>query len=136
MTVTELRTRWIEALRSDEYSQGRGNLKCAECGPDEAADFCCLGVLCDLVAPEKWTEKEDDYFLFEGKADYPPSDVLDLVGLTLTQAQELATFNDAENYTFNQIADFLEFGTRVVECQDCMDDVPENETCTECGREG
>ena len=38
----EIKKRWIEALRSGDYKQGRGQLK------DSKDRFCVLGVLCDL----------------------------------------------------------------------------------------
>lgn len=36
-----IKDRWITALRSEKYSQTKGNLR-----DDEG--YCCLGVLCDL----------------------------------------------------------------------------------------
>lgn len=38
----ELKAKWVEALRSGEYTQGRGWL-CRE------GKYCCLGVLADLL---------------------------------------------------------------------------------------
>ena len=38
----EIKKQWVQALRSGEYKQGRGQLK-------QGATFCCLGVLCDLA---------------------------------------------------------------------------------------
>lgn len=38
----DVKTLWINALRSGEYLQGRGKLKT----PNDK--FCCLGILCDL----------------------------------------------------------------------------------------
>lgn len=37
-----IKHQWVEALRSDEYRQGRSHLQ-------EGDRFCCLGVLCDLA---------------------------------------------------------------------------------------
>lgn len=37
----EIKRLWVEALRSGEYQQGRGQLR-------DGDQFCCLGVLCDL----------------------------------------------------------------------------------------
>lgn len=37
--------KWVAALRSGEYSQGRGRLR-------KGDTFCCLGVACDLYAKE------------------------------------------------------------------------------------
>lgn len=46
-----IKTKWIRALRSGKYEQGKGSLK-------DGSNFCCLGVLCDLHAKEtnrgKW----------------------------------------------------------------------------------
>ncbi len=42
--------KWVAALRSGEYKQGTRVLRSAQ---DE---FCCLGVLCDLVGKEEWEE--------------------------------------------------------------------------------
>lgn len=45
----EIKARWVAALRSGEYKQGRGDLR------RESGEFCCLGVLCDLFDPDAWT---------------------------------------------------------------------------------
>lgn len=37
----EIKAKWVAALRSGEYKQGRGQLRIGD-------RFCCLGVLCDL----------------------------------------------------------------------------------------
>lgn len=43
----ELRKKWIDALRSGDYEQGKGYLR-------QHDYFCCLGVLCDLVDKNGW----------------------------------------------------------------------------------
>lgn len=48
----EIKTRWIEALRSGEYEQGHGNLK-------NDGKFCCLGVLCELAVQDGVIERKD-----------------------------------------------------------------------------
>lgn len=47
---TDIKERWIAALESGEYEQGRGYLKTSAEGVDK---FCCLGVLCDLYSKEQ-----------------------------------------------------------------------------------
>lgn len=42
----EIAMRWIEALRSGKYMQGKGRLR------SFYDEFCCLGVLCNLHAIE------------------------------------------------------------------------------------
>ena len=46
---SEIKERWLHDLRSGEIKQARGVLRTTE---DE---FCCLGVLCTIVDPSKWT---------------------------------------------------------------------------------
>lgn len=43
----EIKKRWVEALRSGEYSQGKGALRA-----QSADSYCCLGVLCDLAVKD------------------------------------------------------------------------------------
>ena len=41
----EIKERWLIALRSGNYQQGKGQLK-------DGDRYCCLGVLCDIVKDE------------------------------------------------------------------------------------
>ena len=49
-------TKWLKALRSGKYKQGRGTL----CQTDKKGNesFCCLGVLCDLYQKEQKRNKK------------------------------------------------------------------------------
>ena len=47
---SEVKTKWITALRSGEYEQGTGAL--AINAVDDKVQYCCLGVLCDLAVKE------------------------------------------------------------------------------------
>lgn len=53
----EIKQKWVEALESGKYKQGKGRLK-----SDDA--YCCLGVLCDLYINEtgngEWIKEEKD----------------------------------------------------------------------------
>lgn len=49
----EIKTKWIAALRSGEYKQGKMFLKHAD-------EYCCLGVLCDLHCKETGMQWESD----------------------------------------------------------------------------
>lgn len=42
----DIKKKWIEALRSGQYEQGRSYLRTEH--PSGAARHCCLGVLCEL----------------------------------------------------------------------------------------
>lgn len=53
----EIKQKWVEALRSGEYKQGKGTLRTNNL-------FCCLGVLCDITFPDKWENKLGRWFMF------------------------------------------------------------------------
>lgn len=44
----EVKEKWLKALRSGEYKQGRNTLY----NPD-TDQYCCLGVLCELAFQER-----------------------------------------------------------------------------------
>jgi hypothetical protein len=96
--VSELKAKWIEALRSGAYRQGRGQLKFGD-------RYCCLGVLCKVMGVEfdacdnPIVEKDSCY------KDYLPLDEDDI--------EKLWRMNDAmvdgkRPNTFSDIADFIE----------------------------
>ena len=77
---SEVKAKWLEALRSGEYKQARYMLKSC----NDA--FCCLGVLCDIYIDEVegcWVSDEGDHTegysminfnkLERAKTDLPPS---------------------------------------------------------------
>lgn len=81
------RVKWIEALRSGKYKQGKGQLK-------QDDRYCCLGVLqeitnCDLDLRNQ-TEKLSYDFLYGGHQNL------------------LIEMNDCRNKNFNEIADWIE----------------------------
>ena len=41
----EVKKKWVDALRSGEYAQGRSSLR-------DHDEYCCLGVLCELAVKE------------------------------------------------------------------------------------
>lgn len=49
-------TKWLKALRSGKYKQGRGTLCQIDKNGNES--FCCLGVLCDLYNKEQKRNKK------------------------------------------------------------------------------
>lgn len=122
----EIKAEWVAALRSGEYKQGAGQL--AYVSPNGNASYCCLGVLCDLLAQQgrisQRTRIHDEgggsvYFKSHGEEDEDtgvlPKGVAKLVGLgvdnpavlyggTLT---DLASLNDG-GASFKEIADLIE----------------------------
>ena len=112
MTVKE---RWLAALRSGDYKQGKDSLK------TEANTFCCLGVLCDVVKDDLgayWSEVEPGAwrksFMVDGvyyNTEYPPYEVNELIPtLTMGQRSTLIRMNDTAGSvnTFAVIADYIE----------------------------
>lgn len=104
----EIKTRWLDALRSGEYQQGLQKLR----GEDDT--FCCLGVLCDLYAKETGTEwsVQNGWMEFLGHETYLPDRVAvwadcDTYPRVPFSGESLAGMNDTGT-TFAQIADLIE----------------------------
>lgn len=109
----EIKAKWIAALKSGEYEQGRGGLALqAVCGD---VRYCCLGVLCDLAAKEgvvnaEWSGREGWY---DGNTSYPPSSVALWAGLETSNARipslglSLAELNDS-GASFSSVARIIE----------------------------
>lgn len=104
----EVRRRWIAALRSGKYKQGRRGLRIIY-GDNEL--WCCLGVLCDVVAPENWVSSGQFYQAYqhlEGFSALPTTAILESAGIDQFELNRLIQMNDGLGRTFEQIADFLE----------------------------
>lgn len=133
MMNPEIKQRWIEALRSGEYRQGKGQL--VEPGGEKGDKFCCLGVLCDIYSRTKegrknkagwvWDDEAESFFFSDGK-DYVegilPSRVRDWAGLSYADPEitdpdygtrDLSNMNDGDGgeikpYRFKKIARLIE----------------------------
>jgi hypothetical protein len=90
------RDKWVEALRSGKYKQGRGGLR------DTRFHYCCLGVLCDVIDPNGWNGVEH-----KGEIELPVNSILSGVGLTLIDTGPLTRMNDS-GQSFNVIARYIE----------------------------
>lgn len=44
---SEIKAKWVTALRSGDYKQAKNRLKVDK--PDGSFGYCCLGVLCDIA---------------------------------------------------------------------------------------
>lgn len=49
----ELKTKWLAALRSGDYAQGKHVLRTT------SDQYCCIGVLCNVLDPNAWKEPTD-----------------------------------------------------------------------------
>lgn len=94
-----IKRKWIKALRSGEYAQGEGNLKC---GPnlDGEMEYCCLGVL-RAICPELKLKKSGEEEMLT------PKSTEEKIGLTYKQQIKLAKMNDSGR-SFNYIATYIE----------------------------
>lgn len=100
MTREELLRRWVEALRSGAYEQGRKQLRAGD-------KFCCLGVLCDLSGKGAWNQA--GRYTAEGEASlmYAPLSVTSDAGMDFDAALPYADMND-QGASFTAIADRIE----------------------------
>lgn len=111
----EIKKRWLKALRSGDYKQGRRCLRTKD-------RFCCLGVLCDLYAKETGKKWESGGRMF-GNQETVPIEVQEWSGLKddnpwltpslkveddegVTFCHSLAELNDS-GQSFKQIASVI-----------------------------
>ena len=114
----EVKTKWLEALRSGKYKQGTGKLRSTD------DTFCCLGVLCDIAEQEGVVAAERNEELLEEFPDLHldwyyddtdtelPLSVVDWAGLSsrnpMLGADSCIELNDELEKTFPEIADEIE----------------------------
>lgn len=108
----EIKAKWLEALRSGNYEQGKGALR-------RQQSFCCLGVLCDLHAKEtgeQWEEEaeaEHNVRMYLGEPNYLPEEVMEWAELQSPNPPVgasnlfIANHND-QGKTFPEIANLIE----------------------------
>jgi hypothetical protein len=100
---------WVDALRSGEYTQGKGCLKSI------SGNHCCLGVLCELYDKnneEKLAKLEvEGRVFFNENSRLTPMKVVNWAGLHFSdgsiQGESLANLNDRGS-SFQEIADLIE----------------------------
>lgn len=107
----EFGMKWIEALRSGDYVQGRKQLH-------DHGTYCCLGVCCKLVGFEDFGESQ---YIQTGTAYYnlkqiPNGIPIQLIGTVGNNnlIQDLVRLNDDEECSFSEIADWLETNIEMI----------------------
>ena len=104
MMDKELKTKWVKALRSGEYKQCKGQLRCSMDATFEGGEthtYCCLGVLaCTLEDDCDW----------DGSWDHPllPSRLRRKIGMSKSIQDQLVTLNDTCKWSFKKIAAWIE----------------------------
>jgi hypothetical protein len=104
----EIKRRWVEALKSGKYQQGKKALQTDE-------GFCCLGVLCDLYSKEKnipWRNRDNNKSkIFLGHVGLLPDPVKNWAGLYSSRPfvgdRSLIALND-EGRPFSIIAKLID----------------------------
>lgn len=116
MLRREIVQKWVDALRSGKYKQGRGGLRVIT---PEGQKHCCLGVLCEVAKLEGLPVTDrpglDGEYLFDG-ADMlgVPTALREWVGYENEEAAWsvgtawLPSLNDDRGVTFEGIAALLE----------------------------
>lgn len=105
----EIKEKWVAALRSGEYAQGRNKLK------NNNDSYCCLGVLCDVYQKETGKGNWNDGTFYDGEeigTGVPPWSVINWAEMINQNPDtkggaSLAELNDAGS-TFDVIADVIE----------------------------
>ncbi len=103
----ELKQKWIDALRSGDYEQGKGLL--CRITPD-GAKYCCLGVLCEVENGEDIWELETGhgttFCSAQGNGGVYGEQYLDYSTITGLMHKNDGVFVDKLNFT--EIADWID----------------------------
>ena len=107
-----IKRKWVTALRSGKYVQGRGFLR------DEDDGYCCLGVLCSIFAKEKsklgvkFVREDDKTWSFMGSGSTLPLVVEEWAELDHTDPtigpSTAVGLNDDQSRSFKYIARMIE----------------------------
>ncbi|MDE1971255.1 MAG: hypothetical protein KGI50_06815 [Patescibacteria group bacterium] len=106
--LTDIQKRWIDALRSGKYKKGKKFL-CSH------GHYCCLGVACVILGLEGKESVGSVYFGGRNRV-FAPNAVKELglrspLGLLKEPHKDLVSLgdmNDRGDFTFEQIADYIE----------------------------
>ncbi len=121
MMNPEVKAKWLQALRSGDYLQGKQVLR-------QGNTFCCLGVLCDLYAKEQnkpWdTPHPDGVYPYDGAGALPPNEVMIWAGLPI--GDPAASGNDpfvsADGEVENSLASLNDKGVSFAKIADIIED--------------
>lgn len=120
---TEIKQKWLDALRSGDYKQTTGALKTTK-------GFCCMGVLCDIIKTELDAEWEQpsgitDGFIdlhcfnFLGNSQFLPSEILEYVGLHYQECS--IAIHDANSKVYTNLAELNDNGTSFSDIADLIE---------------
>jgi len=110
----DIKARWVAALRSGDYKQGRATMR--QRTPD-GDTFCCLGVLSDLAVKGgvcEWEAFNEKTYGINDISGSLPTKVMEWAGLDYCNpwldsiALDAIRANDGDKLTFNEIATAIE----------------------------
>lgn len=106
----KLKAKWIKALLSGEYVQGKEYLR-RRAGGSTPTKYCCLGVLCE-ISGAKWERKANVWGFTLPSGTFVANDETEIIGneygLTYS-ASDYAELND-DGDTFKDIAKIIRQG--------------------------
>jgi hypothetical protein len=105
----KLRNKWIKALTSGEYKQGRSHLKVVD-GKGNAK-YCCLGVLCEVAGIKEDKDSEEHLKFFDQESGTLSDYLLKKFRMTEDQADCLISMNDGNNSEVNPRSRNMKFKT-------------------------
>lgn len=110
--------KWVKALRSGKYKQGTGYLK--QRSPGKKTQYCCLGVLCEILGAE-WQpdplHATRKVYSLDDRGDPTnsnlPFSIKEAAGMCspngwLPDDRNLIDMNDIGGKSFKEIADIIE----------------------------
>ena len=111
----EIADKWIKALRSGKYKQGRGRLNYHD------KELCCLGVLCEVALSEgldisKELETDADgtlsVYSYDENPHYLPESIIKWADIKPCDNDrsflaEMVSMNDDQDSTFHEIAELI-----------------------------
>jgi hypothetical protein len=97
----EVKKKWISALLSGKYKQGRNSLR------DREEKFCALGVLCDVIDPKGW-QQCGPYYKFKGSVTNLPEAEKKKIKLQHHETHLIMEINDMQKASFKEVAKFIE----------------------------
>lgn len=104
--------KWIDALRSGKYIQGRGSLRIKKDDLFPKPRYCCLGVACE-IHPDVKLVNRGTYKIISQNENFTTkipdgSNIEEDLGLNYSLTKNLMCMNDIQNFSFKEIADFIE----------------------------
>lgn len=109
MELGEHQSKWVEALESGRYKQGRFSLRTDN-------KYCALGVACDVSGIADWESTGSGRYAYLGAPICLPPLVEEWLGLRGADVYSMiATMNDID-MTFDDIADYIRLSHEKLFC--------------------